>query len=465
MLTSNVILSRCRRASPCLLLPAHYQEQQNMPITIKGKSDKQLREERAAILTQARDLLSQHEDDWTDDREAQHSAMIEDASTIKAALERRAAQAAAGAGIPEGPIPPEHPLAGLGRDKQDPRMIEVRDRNRRGGDLSYLSVPAGKRGTEEYESAWDKYLRDGARGLNPDQMAALRSDDADKAGYLIASEQFASDLLKEVDDLLYIRQYARTHTVREADSLGIRKRTARAATFAWSSELAVSTEDSTLAFGKKVLTPHAATGLLKVSRDFVRRSTMSADQIVREELAVDAAELLEDGYLTGNGSQQPLGVFTASDDGISTSRDVSTGNTTTAITADGLIEAKYALKSQYRRAGARWLFHRDAVKQLAKLKDGEGRYMWLPGIREGEPDMLLGLPIDESERVPNTFTTGLYVGLLATWRYYEIADALDIEIQVLTELYAATNQIGYIARLKTDGMPTLEEAFVRVKLA
>jgi HK97 family phage major capsid protein len=296
-------------------------------------------------------------------------------------------------------------------------------------------------------------------------MAALRSDDADKAGYLIASEQFASDLLKEVDDLLYIRQYARTHTVREADSLGIRKRTARAATFAWSSELAVSTEDSTLAFGKKVLTPHAATGLLKVSRDFVRRSTMSADQIVREELAVDAAELLEDGYLTGNGSQQPLGVFTASDDGISTSRDVSTGNTTTAITADGLIEAKYALKSQYRRAGARWLFHRDAVKQLAKLKDGEGRYMWLPGIREGEPDMLLGLPIDESERVPNTFTTGLYVGLLATWRYYEIADALDIEIQVLTELYAATNQIGYIARLKTDGMPTLEEAFVRVKLA
>jgi HK97 family phage major capsid protein len=253
--------------------------------------------------------------------------------------------------------------------------------------------------------------------------------------------------------------------VREADTLGIRKRSAKMNTFAWSSELALAAEDTTLAYGKKVLTPHPATGLIKVSRDLLRRAVMPADQIVREEMAIDAAELLEDGYLTGTGAQQPLGVFTASADGINTGRDVSTGNTITEIRADGLIGAKYALKAQYRQAGPRWLFHRDAVKMISKLKDGEGRYLWLPGLREGESDMLLGLPIDESERAPNTFTTGLYVGLLANWQHYWIADALDLEIQVLIELYAATNQVGYIGRLKTDGMPVTEEAFVRVKLA
>jgi HK97 family phage major capsid protein len=78
-------------------------------------------------------------------------------------------------------------------------------------------------------------------------------------------------------------------------------------------------------------------------------------------------------------------------------------------------------------------------------------------------DTLLGFPVDESERAPGTFTTGQYVGLLANWRYYEIADALDMEIQVLYELNARTNQYEYIGRLKTDGMPTLEEAFVRLK--
>ena len=40
-----------------------------------------------------------------------------------------------------------------------------------------------------------------------------------------------------------------------------------------------------------------------------------------------------------------------------------------------------------------------------------------------------------------------------------------MQIQRLVELYAATNQVGFIGRMELDGMPVLEEAFVRVKLA
>jgi HK97 family phage major capsid protein len=175
---------------------------------------------------------------------------------------------------------------------------------------------------------------------------------------------------------------------------------------------------------------------------------------------------MEDKYLTGSGAQEPLGVFTPSTDGISTSRDVSTGSAT-SITADGLIDAKFALKAAYRSAAVspRWLFHRDAIKIVSKLKDTTNQYLWQPGLQAGQPDRLLNFPVDESERVPSTFTTGLYVGLLAVWRYYEIADALDMEMQQLNELYAGTNQVGWIFRMKTDGLPTLEEAFVRLKTA
>ena len=88
----------------------------------------------------------------------------------------------------------------------------------------------------------------------------------------------------------------------------------------------------------------------------------------------------------------------------------------------------------------------------------------MPGITADDPDRLLGLPVGESEYVPNTFTTTLYVGVLGDFRWYWIADALDIEIQRLNELFAATNQVGFIARLKNDGMPVLEEAFARVQL-
>ena len=71
----------------------------------------------------------------------------------------------------------------------------------------------------------------------------------------------------------------------------------------------------------------------------------------------------------GKFRQQPLGVFTASGHGISTARDLSTGNTTTAITFDNLTRQKYALKEGYRR-NARWLFHRDVLVTIALLKDG-----------------------------------------------------------------------------------------------
>ena len=70
-----------------------------------------------------------------------------------------------------------------------------------------------------------------------------------------------------------------------------------------------------------------------------------------------------------------------------------------------------------------------------------------------------------SELMPNTFTTGLYVGIIGDFAFYWIADALDMEIQRLEELYAANNQVGFITRAKSDGMPVLEEAFARVKLA
>ena len=69
-----------------------------------------------------------------------------------------------------------------------------------------------------------------------------------------------------------------------------------------------------------------------------------------------------------------------------------------------------------------------------------------------------------SEFVPNTFTDGNYVGVLGDFSFYWIAEALDMTVQTLEELYARTNQIGYIGRREIDGQPVLEEAFVRIKV-
>ena len=106
----------------------------------------------------------------------------------------------------------------------------------------------------------------------------------------------------------------------------------------------------------------------------------------------------------------------------------------------------------------------------AKIRDdsgataGTGQFLWQPSQQLGEPDRIHGIPVLMSEYVPAVFTTGKYVGAIADFGFYHIADALDMQVQRLNELFALTNQTGMIMRKETDGMPVLAEAFSRVKL-
>jgi HK97 family phage major capsid protein len=78
--------------------------------------------------------------------------------------------------------------------------------------------------------------------------------------------------------------------------------------------------------------------------------------------------------------------------------------------------------------------------------------------------MLLGFPVRMSEYSPNTFTTGLYVGILGDFSNYWIAELQGLMLKRLDELYQANGQTGFKLTAWADGMPVLEEAFARVKL-
>ena len=319
------------------------------------------------------------------------------------------------------------------------------------------------RGTEEYRSAFAKFLSGGTRALSEGELRALQSDSDTAGGYMVSSEQFVNTLIKAIDNKVFVRGLATKFQVPTAQSLGAASLENNPADAAWTAEILTGDEDSTMSFGKRELTPHPLAKRIKISKKLLRQLG-GAEALVRDRLAYKFAVSEEQAFMTGSGSNQPLGVFTASANGISTSRDVSTGNSTTAMTLDGLTRAKYSLKQDY-LAGSQWVFHRDAILQLALIKDGNGNYIWRESVRVGEPDRLLNIPTNMSEYAPNTFTTGLYVGLLGDFSYYWVADALNMQIQVLNELYAETNQVGYIGRMEVDAMPVLGEAFARVKLA
>lgn len=317
------------------------------------------------------------------------------------------------------------------------------------------------RTTEEYTRAFGQYL---LRGVHAgEELRALEASSDVAGGYLVPM-QFVARLIKAVDDLNFIRQMATVYPLSTGDSVGFPSLDSDPDDADWTSEIATGGEDSAMAFGRRELKPHALAKRIKVSNKLLRSAAMDVEDIVLERLGYKFSRTEEVAFLTGDGVDKPLGVFVASDAGISTARDISEGNLATEIQFDGLIEAKYSLKAQY-WPNARWMFHRDGVKQVSKLTDANGQYLWQPSRQAGQPDMLLGHPVDMSENCPNTFTTGKYVGLFCDWSYYWIADALNMTIQRLVELYSEANQTGFIGRKETDGMPVLEEAFVRVKLA
>ncbi|HEX9344232.1 MAG TPA: phage major capsid protein [Actinomycetota bacterium] len=334
--------------------------------------------------------------------------------------------------------------------------------------------PAVWNATDEYRSAYSRFLRGGARVLGadeyrllqgPEELRALQADADVAGGFLVAPQQMVNDLVKFKDNLVFMRGLATKYTVNGAGSLGAPSLDADPADSNWTAEILTGAEDSTMAFGKRELFPKPLAKRIKVSRTLLNRTANGAESLVRDRLGYKQAVTEEQAFLTGTGAGQPLGVFVASASGISTGRDVSTDNTTTNLTADGLINAKFSLKAPYMASpSVRWIFHRTAVRNIRKLKDGNGQYLWAAGLG-GKPDTILEVSYAMSEYAPSTFTTGLYVGIIGDFSFYWIADALNLQIQRLDELYAETNQVGFIGRSETDGMPVLEEAFARVKLA
>lgn len=322
--------------------------------------------------------------------------------------------------------------------------------------------------TEEMDElkAYTEYLNFGEAKASQEAMKVVyQIGEETGGGYLQAPQQFVTQLIQRVDDQVFLRKLATKHQVPNAESLGAPSLDTDAEDSDWTVELGTGEEEDTLDFGKRELRPRPLAKRVKISNTLLRKVPASQN-IVMGRLAYKLAVTQEKAFLTGAGQNTPLGVFTVSDDGLTTARDVTAAGDDD-LNSDDIVDVKYFLKSQY-WPRAEWLMHRDVAKVLAKIKDGESRPLWDNGgmnSPNGIRPMLNGFPVNMSEFAPNTISSGKYVAILADFSHYWIADSLMMTVQRLVELYAATNQTGFIIRAEMDGAPVLAEAFVRLKMA
>ena len=302
-------------------------------------------------------------------------------------------------------------------------------------------------------------------GNDEEIRETLQAGVAAGGGNTIAPQYLVKEIIKGLDSSVEIRKRANIIPAMDGyASIGIPTVDSDLNDLEWTSEIGEVPEDKNMAFGKREMKANQLTKLVLLSKRLIQQSNIDAPELVKERIVYKLAATLEYIYLYGNGNDKPLGIFAQTSDNnaaIPTDRDIAIGTATAPIAYDGLVDAVSGLKGGYQN-GAVWMINKKAVAALRKLKDKQDRPIWQESLIAGQPNLLLGIPVVQSDFIEDKLEATKYIGFLGNLNHYWIMDSLSMEIQVLYELYSKTNQVGFQAGYWGDGAPVQKEAFVRL---
>lgn len=369
------------------------------------------------------------------------------------------------------------------RIEQEERLLEAELRNRSTDPENKEKPPVEKDGERKevpkelrdlHMQALRTLITEGPTALTSEQRKAVTESHslmevremsafASNQSVMLAPQEFTNQIIKDLEKVTAVRELASIFSVNTLAGIGVPTDAEDTEEAEMTAELTAPSAASDLTLGLRELRPHQSSKLIKLPTTLLQSARFPVESLASEKLGPgNSAAPRKMKYNTGSGAQEPLGLFTASAFGIDTDRDVVCGSATN-YTWDGIIDIEAALREEY-RSGAKFLLPRNGQTRLRKLKDGEGRYIWEPSVRQGEPDRILGYEYKISDYTPGTFTSGQYVGMFGDFKYYWIIEFAFTYVQKLVELYALTNQIALIGRRWFDGAPVQPKAFVRMKL-
>lgn len=307
------------------------------------------------------------------------------------------------------------------------------------------------RKSKAYKKSFWNAMR--SKHVGPAVLDALQIGTDSEGGYLVPDE-FEKTLVQKLEEENIFRKLA--HVINT--SSGDRKIpvVASKGNASWVDEEGAIPESDD-SFAQVSIGAYKLGTLIKVSNELLNDSVFGLEDYISKEFARRIGNKEEDAFFNGNGTGKPTGIFNATNGaeiGVTTASP-------TAITADEIIDLFYSLGAPYRK-NAVWVLNDATVKAIRKLKDGNGNYLWQPALTATTPDTLLGRPVYTSAYVP-TIAAGAKTIAFGDFSYYWIADRQGRNFKKLSELYAATDQTGFVATQRVDGKLILPEAIKVLK--
>ena len=386
----------------------------------------ELRGRRNTLWEQTKAFLEEHRGEnglVASDAVEQYDRMAQEVKDLGAEIERLEQQAQVDAQLA---APTSRPVSGK-------PMIMTEER------------AATKTGTKEYTEAFWNMIRN--RGNYGEVHNALSVGEDSEGGFTVPDE-FERKLVEALEGNNIFRGMATViRTSSGTRKIPIAEDTGEAS---WIDEGEEIPESDTT-FGQTMLSAYKLGTMIKISNELLNDSAFDLASYIARRFGVRMGNAEERAFITGDGVGKPLGLLDDAGAKVGV-----TAAKTTAISFDEVFQLYYALKAPYRKK-AEFLCNEALVLQLMTIKDNNGNYIWKPGLDIGKPDTLLNRPLKTSAFMPEV-AAGNKVMAFGDYSYYWIADRQNRTFRRLNELYARTDQVGFLTTQRVDGKLILQEA-------
>ena len=298
--------------------------------------------------------------------------------------------------------------------------------------------------------SWDKWLRKGDQGLDEMELKALTVGTAATAGNLAPAE-YVNEIIKIVEEFSPVRSVARVRQTTNKE-IEVPQKTANFAA-AWTAEGGSRTETTGYTTALNTIPTHELYALVDISSQLLEDSAFDMEAEMNLEFAEQFAKAEGAAFISGNGTNKPTGITNGSTVGSTAAAAAA------AIATDDLINLMHDIKTPY-MSGATFMFNRQTLGEIRKLKDTAGQYIFQTGFsgQAGVPNTILGSPYVEAPDVADIAADAKSVIYGDFRRGYMIVDR--VALSVLRDPYsqASSGNVRYIARRRVGGEVVLAEA-------
>ncbi|MFK8256857.1 phage major capsid protein [Erwinia sp. AnSW2-5] len=305
----------------------------------------------------------------------------------------------------------------------------------------------------EHKAAFMDFMRKGKDdGLRDLERKALQVGVDEDGGYAVP-EELDRAIIELLNDEVVMRQEATTITVGGANYKKLVNLGGTNSGWVGETDARPATDASKLGqiepfMGEIYGNPQATQTML----DDV---FFNVEDWINSELAIEFAEKEEVAFTSGNGTKKPKGFLayasSLADDktrAFGTLQHLLSG-AAGGVTADAIIKLVYTLRKVH-RSGAKFMMNNNSLFQVRILKDGEGNYLWRPGLELGQPSTLAGYGVAENEQMPDIVADAKAIAFGNFKRGYTIVDRIGTRI--LRDPYTNKPYVGFYTTKRTGGM-------------